>query len=114
VDTPGRAHERDAKDLLERADAFTVGRREVVTAAHVEHLAPLQAEELLALRLVREEADVLFDRKLLLADEGDRLPRARPVGSQRRDAIEVRDRPDELVDEEAVVFESFVGHARTE
>src|SRR5687768_12827134 len=79
VDTPGRPDERDAEDLLERADALAGRAGHVVAPPDVEDLAALHAEELLRLRLVGEEPDVFLDGELLLPHECDRLPRARPV-----------------------------------
>ena len=114
VDSPGRAQERDAEDLLQQSDALSLGVGDVVAPAHVEDCPGLDPEELFAFGLVGEEADVLLDRQLLLADEGERLPWTRAVGTQSGDAVEVDDRPDELIDEVGVVGESLVGHASTE
>ena len=54
-------------------------------------------------RLVGEEADVLLDRHLLLADVGDRRPGRRLADGERRDPVEVAIGRIELVDQIAVV-----------
>ena len=97
--------------MLENADRRAVRLGHVVAgAADVEHRARLDAEELLRLLLVGEEADVLLDRHSLLPHERDRPAGRRLPGGQRRDAIEVDHRPDQLVDEEAVMGKTLVLH----
>ena len=110
---PRRTEERLPEEMVKDADRRTVGRRHVVArAAGIEDGARLQPEELLGLRLVGEEADVLLDRHLLLAHERHRAAQRRLAGRERRDAIQVRDRPDQLIDEIPVVLKAVVPHGK--
>ena len=62
------------------------------------------------LLLVGEEADVLLDRHPLLPHERDRPTGRGLADRERRHPVEVDHRPDELVDEEAVLGEALVLH----
>ena len=94
---------------MEDADRTPGGIRDVVPGpARVQHRPRLEAEQLLGLGVVREEADVLLDRHLLLPHKRDRPAERRLAGGQRRDPVEVRDRPDQLVDQITVVRKGVV------
>src|SRR5205823_5113230 len=108
---PGRPQQRLAEDVVERSDPLLADEHVVARAARVEPGPRLDAKELLRLRLVGVEADVLLDLQLLLPHEGDRPARRRLARSERCDPVEVRNRPHELVDEELVVVETVLtGH----
>ena len=94
--------------MLEDPDRRTGGVGDVVArAADVEHRARLDPKELLGLRFVGEEADVLLDRHPLLADVGDRPSGRGLADRERRHPVEVDHRADELVDQETIVVEPF-------
>src|SRR5439155_7138052 len=110
ADVPRRPDQRLLELVPEEPDALLAREDVVAGAADVEHRASRDAEELTRLAFVGIEADVLLERQLLLAHIGDRRARRRLPGRERRHAIEVRDRPDQLVDEKAVVMELHDGH----
>ena len=95
--------------MVEDADPFLANSDVIASAADVEHAARLDAEQLARLLLVGVEADVLANGELLLADVGDRRACGRLADRERRHPVEVRDRPDQLVDEEPVGVEP-IGH----
>jgi len=94
----------------EVADQLAAGEDVVAGAADVEHRAGCDPEELLRFAFVGVEADVLLDREPLLPHVGDRRAGGRLARGERRDAVEVRDRADELIHEEPVVVELQAGH----
>ena len=113
-DPPRRAEQRLPELVLEHADRLAGGVVDVVAAADVDDAAGLDAEELLVFPFVGEETDVLAKRHSLLAHEGHGTARRRLPHGERRDSVEVDDRTDELLDQEAVVLlDLFVRHDAT-
>src|SRR5919197_4765937 len=105
ADPPGRPQQRFAEDVLQRPDSLLAGEHLVARAARVEPLQRLDPEELVRFVLVRVEADVFANRELLLAYVRDRPSSRRLSGREGRHAVQVRYRPDQLVDGKAVVAE---------
>ena len=97
--------------MLEDSDPRPVRLGHVVAgAADVEDRARLDPEELLGLLLVGEEANVLLDRHPLLPDKGDGAAGRGLPGGQRGHAVEIDDRPHQLVDEVAIVGKTLGLH----
>ena len=96
--------------MLQQPDSLFALEYVIASSADVEQRTRFDPKELVRLLLVGVETDVFFDGKLLLAHVGDRPARRRLTDGERGDAIEVRDRPDHLVNEESVVAETVGGH----
>jgi hypothetical protein len=90
-----------AEHLLEQPKAAALSVEHVVPAAELEDRPRLDHEQVVLGVGVQPEADVLADLHLLLLDEEQRLCLVRS-GRRRADPVLVRDRLEDLLDEEAV------------
>src|SRR5688500_11136177 len=104
MDLVGRAQQALPEHLLDLADLRAVGRGDVVAGTRVEALTRLDPQDLLALRLVREEADVLLELEARLLDEREWRP-----ALLERELVLVHDRANPLTEVEDIVFVG-IGH----
>src|SRR4051812_26970685 len=96
------AEQRAREVLLEQPDDLPVRPKHLVATAELEHRLRLDHEQVLFAVGVEPEADVLLDLHLLLPDEEQRSALVRRAWRGNADPILVRDRLEDLLDEEAV------------